>query len=95
MAKKLYEETSVQAIANAIRAKNGKTTTYKIGEMADAISALSVGDDTPDYVLTAADALAQKITGHIGADNIVFAVMADAHLGYYTDTANAAGKQAG
>ena len=59
------------------------------------ISTASAGDDTPDYVLTAADALVQKIVGHIGADNIVFAVMADAHLGYYTDTANAAGKQAG
>lgn len=54
-----------------------------------------VGDDTPDYVLTAADALAKKIVNHIGSDNIVFAVMADAHLGYYTDTGNAAGKQAG
>ena len=54
-----------------------------------------VGDDTPDYVLTAADALAKKVVNHIGSDNIVFAVMADAHLGYYTDTVNAAGKQAG
>ena len=53
------------------------------------------GDDTPDYVLTAADALAKKVVGHVSSDNIVFAVMADAHLGYYTDTANAAGKQAG
>ena len=54
-----------------------------------------VSDDTPDYVLTAADALAKKVVNHIGADNVVFAVMADAHLGYYTDTGNAAGKQAG
>ena len=54
-----------------------------------------VGDDTPDYVLTAADALAKKVVNHIGSDNIVFAVMSDAHLGVYTDTANAAGKQAG
>lgn len=53
------------------------------------------GDDTPDYVLTAADALAKKTIEHVSSDNIVFAVMADAHLGYYTDTANAAGKQAG
>lgn len=30
MAKKLYEEASVQAIANAIRAKNGSTATYKV-----------------------------------------------------------------
>lgn len=41
MSKKLYEEASVQAIANAIRAKNGEATTYKIGEMADAVRALS------------------------------------------------------
>ena len=39
--KKLYEEASVQNIANAIRAKNGKATTYKIGEMAIAIAAIS------------------------------------------------------
>ena len=41
MAKKMYEEASVQDIANAIRAKNGETTTYKIGEMATAIAAIS------------------------------------------------------
>ena len=39
--KKLYEEASVQNIANAIRAKNGEATTYKIGEMAIAIAAIS------------------------------------------------------
>ena len=41
MAKKLYDEASVQAIANAIRAKNGETSTYKIGEMAAAIADIS------------------------------------------------------
>lgn len=41
MAKKLYEEASVQAIANAIREKNGEAITYKIGEMATAIAAIS------------------------------------------------------
>lgn len=41
MANKLYEEASVQAIANAIRSKNGTTTKYKIGEMAVAIDAIS------------------------------------------------------
>ena len=39
--KKLYEEASVQNIANAIRAKNGNATTYKIGEMATAIADIS------------------------------------------------------
>lgn len=59
------------------------------------ITTQSGGDDTPEYVLTATDALAKKVVGHVSSDNIVFAVMADAHLGYYTDTANMAGKQAG
>lgn len=40
MAKKLYEEASVQAIANAIRAKNGSTATYKIAEMAQAVRSI-------------------------------------------------------
>lgn len=41
MAKKLYEEASVQAIAAAIREKNGAATKYKVAEMADAVRALS------------------------------------------------------
>lgn len=41
MAKKLYEEAAVQAIAGAIRAKNGSGATYKIGEMAAAVQAIT------------------------------------------------------
>ncbi len=40
---KLYEESSIQAIANAIRAKNGTSDTYKVSEMANAISSLPSG----------------------------------------------------
>ena len=43
MAKKLYEETNIQAIADAIRAKNGSTDTYKTSDMAAAISAIEGG----------------------------------------------------
>jgi hypothetical protein len=80
----------------ALTITSGNTTVTYDGSEAKTIDIpAGVGDDTPDYVLTAADALAKKVVNHIGADNIVFAVMADAHLGYYTDTGNAAGKQAG
>lgn len=41
MAKKLYEEASIQAIAAAIREKNGTTMKYKIAEMGAAVRALS------------------------------------------------------
>ena len=37
MSKKLYPEEDIQAIADAIRAKNGSTSTYKSAEMATAI----------------------------------------------------------
>lgn len=39
--KKLYEEASVQDIANAIREKNGTTTKYKVSEMGAAVRAIS------------------------------------------------------
>ena len=42
--KKLYEEASVQAIANAIRAKNGTATKYKVAEMGAAVRELSVSE---------------------------------------------------
>lgn len=41
MGNKLYEEASVQAIADAIRSKNGTNTKYKIGEMAGAVQSIS------------------------------------------------------
>lgn len=41
MAKKLYEESTIQAIADAIRAKNGSDATYKPAEMPAAIAAIS------------------------------------------------------
>ena len=44
MVQKLYEEENIQAIADAIRSKNGETTTYSTNEMAAAISSIQVGD---------------------------------------------------
>ena len=50
MAKKIYEEASVLAIANAIRAKNGSTATYKVAQMADAVLAIApLQPDVEEY----------------------------------------------
>lgn len=43
MANKLYNDTSVKAIADAIRVKNGTTNTYNISEMATAITNIPSG----------------------------------------------------
>lgn len=84
MGKKLYEESSVQAIAAAIREKNGGTATYKIGEMAAAVKALPSKDniahgDIPDYVKAAALAVAAKVRAVQTSESITFIAMSDAH----------------
>lgn len=64
MAKKLYEEASIKAIADAIRGKIGGTDTYKVSDMAALIEGIETGginatagtitvsQDTQDYILT-------------------------------------------
>ena len=84
MAKKLYEEASVQAIADAIRAKNGGTAAYKIGEMAAVVSAIPSKDnivhaDIPDYIKTAALEVAKKVQAVRTSESIVFIAASDAH----------------
>ena len=84
MAKKLYEEAAVQDIADAIRAKNGGTATYKIGEMAAAVSAIPSRDnivhaDIPDYIKTAALEVAKKVQAVRTSESIVFIAASDAH----------------
>lgn len=41
---KLYEETDIQNIANAIREKTKSTDTFKVSEMANAISNIKSGN---------------------------------------------------
>lgn len=84
MAKKLYEESSVQDIAVAIREKNGGTATYKIGEMAAAVSAIPSKDnivhaDIPDYIKAAALDAAKKVQTVRTSESIVFIAASDAH----------------
>jgi len=46
MSLKLYEETNIQDIADAIRSKNGLSDTYTVAEMAQAIEDIPSGGDT-------------------------------------------------
>ena len=67
--KKLYEEASVQAIADAIRAKAGTADTYKIADMPDAIVNLpSGGGATEPYIEETYDSngnlIEAKLYGH-------------------------------
>ena len=84
MAKKLYEESSIQAIADAIRAKNGTDATYKPGEMAAAIASIASADsvsqsDFPAYVKNASLEVAKKAAAVRTASSIVFVSVSDPH----------------
>lgn len=48
---KLYEETDIQNIANAIREKAGTADTFKVSEMANAISNIKSGTDVFEHQL--------------------------------------------
>ena len=45
MAQKFYNESDIQAIASAIRAKNGLSNTYKVSQMASAIQDIPSGSE--------------------------------------------------
>lgn len=84
MSKKLYEESSIRDIANAIREKNGTTTKYKVAEMGAAVTALPNEDtithaDIPSYVKAEALAVAEKVKAVRKADSIVFLAISDLH----------------
>lgn len=52
------------AIANAIRAKKGVSTTYKPSEMASAISSISTGTDTSDATLSSSSQMLSGVTAY-------------------------------
>ena len=84
MAKKLYEEASVQDIAAAIREKTGGTETYKIAQMGDAVRAIPSKDniihaDIPNYVKMEALEVAKKVQAVRTSESIVFIAASDAH----------------
>lgn len=88
MAQKLYEESNIQAIADAIREKNGETTKYKPSEMAAAISAITTGGGSGGgsgnsggasgiymaQVTPASDTAELTVTHNLGTTDILAAV---------------------
>ena len=77
MANVLVNDTSLTAIGNAIREKNGETTLYKPAEMATAITNLpSGGGGSPDPIV---------VTGN--ADNyFAYSTLATEYIRLYGNT---------
>lgn len=78
MANKLYEESDIQATADAIREKNGLTNTYKVSEFAGAIRAISSGISSGAKVYTTevtldANASEIPVTHNLGSTDILLA----------------------
>lgn len=85
MSKVLVTESYLTDIGNAIRAKNKSTTKYKPSEMADAISAISVGDSA--VVVNSDSAWKYKITQKEHENitvNVSHEMIGDNTFGYQT-----------
>lgn len=86
MANKLYEESYIADIANAIREKNGSSNTYKVSQMGSAIRAISVdtGEDSaiPTYHYVECGRVIDNIrtfkATHPKA--LIFGVVSDSHI---------------
>ncbi|MGM9684213.1 MAG: hypothetical protein ACI3XQ_11515 [Eubacteriales bacterium] len=78
MANKLYEESDIQAAADAIREKNGLTDTYKVSEFAGAIRSISSGISSGARVYTTEVTLDEQsseipVTHNLGSTDILLA----------------------
>ena len=68
MATVVVNDTYLSDIADAIRAKNGSSDTYKPSEMADAISAISGGGITPTGTISITENGTVDVTNYASAD---------------------------
>lgn len=83
MANKLYEEASIQAIANAIREKNGGNDFYTVSEMGAAILAITGGNgDIPSYHFAEAGRVISNIRSFkiSHPNNLIFGAVSDIHI---------------
>ena len=84
MSKKLYEESSIRDIANAIREKNGTTTKYKVAEMGAAIKALS--GETETYTFSQERAEVSKFLSEVTYNPADYTISSIPH--YVTTTSS-------
>lgn len=71
MSNKLYEESDVQAIANAIRTKNGSSDTYMVSEMAQAVLDIPTGTTptgTKQITISSAGTTTENVSAYANAE---------------------------
>lgn len=71
MSNKLYEESDVQAIANAIRTKNGSSDTYMVSEMAQAVLDIPQGTTptgTKQITIDSAGTTTENVSAYANAE---------------------------
>lgn len=88
MSRVLISEESLTNIANAIRAKNGESTTYKPSEMAAAIEAIEAGGggaETCSGFIAGDDPMAMINVAYIDENMNLVDTYADGDMGLWTN----------
>lgn len=82
MANKLYQESSIKDIADAIREKSGSSDTYTVGEMGDAVRSIDTSKDIPSYHYVESKRVSDKISqfkqNH--PNSLCFGAVSDIHV---------------
>lgn len=65
MARKLYEESDIQALQNAIRSKTGSTDTFSVSEMRESIERIEAKNVETGLYIPASTGI-QTITHNLG-----------------------------
>lgn len=98
MAKYFVNDTSLKAIADAIRAKTGRSNSMTLGDMPTEISSITTGgtptllkpSDYPDYVRTEINRVADEVRKVLTKKSIVSICMSDSHYPGNTQTKTSA-----
>lgn len=81
MANKLYNDDSIKAIANAIRAKLGTTAKYTIAQMASAINSIVTEPELEDVTITPTESQQTKTPTKYGFSKVIVNAISNTFVG--------------
>lgn len=81
MANKIYNDDSIKAIANAIRAKLGTTAKYTVAQMAAAINAIVTEPELEEVTITPSESQQTKTPSKYGFSKVIVNAISNTFVG--------------
>lgn len=81
MANKLYDDSHILAIANAIRNKLGTTAKYTVSQMAAAINSINTAPDLEEITITPSESQQTKTPTKYGFSKVIVNAISNTYIG--------------